>query len=90
MLGLMLEMRRVPYFTFFGLAVSCNPVGQKFIESYKNLPTDILRDPAFSLLHHHNIPSKVYRKSILPLLITAAKGCIPLYWKQTQPPSIAT
>lgn len=56
---------------------------QKFTD--RVLPSD----PAFFLLHQHNIPSKAYRKSILPLLITAAKACIPLFWKQTQPPSIA-
>lgn len=42
-----------------------------------------------SRLHHHEIPSKIYRKSIPPLLLTAAKSCIPLCWKQTQPPSVA-
>lgn len=50
---------------------------------------ELLMSPELFLLHHHKIPSKSYRKSILPLLITAAKSCIPLNWKQTQPPSVA-
>lgn len=45
--------------------------------------------PVFFLIHHDEIPSKTYRKSILPLLFTAAKSCIPLCWKQTQPQSVA-
>lgn len=56
---------------------------QKFTD--RELP----RDPVFFLLHHHEIQSKVYRRSILPLLLTAAKSCIPLFWKQTQPPPVA-
>lgn len=47
------------------------------------------RTPEFFLLHHHKIPSKAYRKSILPLLVTAAKSCIPWFWKRTEPPGVA-
>lgn len=49
----------------------------------------LLPDPALFLLHHHDFPRASYRKSILPLLFTAAKSCIPLLWKQTQPPTVA-
>lgn len=45
--------------------------------------------PVFFLLHHHEILSKIYRRSILPLLLTAAKSYIPLFWKQTQLPGVA-
>lgn len=58
-------------------------ITQKFTD--RELP----RTPEFFLLHHHEIPSKAYRKSILPSLITAAKSCIPLFWKKTEPPGIA-
>lgn len=50
---------------------------------------EVPETPEFFLLHHHKIPTKVYRKSIIPLLLKAAKSCIPLLWKQTQPPSVA-
>lgn len=56
---------------------------QKFTD--RELP----KSPEFFLLHHREIPSKTYRKSILPLLSTAAKSCIPLLWKQTEPPAVA-
>lgn len=58
-------------------------ITQKFTD--RELP----KSPEFFLLHHHEIPSKAYRKSILPLLSTAAKSCIPLLWKQTEPPVVA-
>lgn len=47
------------------------------------------RDPVLFLPHHHWFSSEVYRRSILPLLLTATKGWFPLFWKQTQAPSIA-
>lgn len=58
-------------------------ITQKFTD--RELP----RSPEFFLIHHHEIPSKAYRKSILPLLVTAAKSCIPLLWKRTEPPGAA-
>lgn len=45
-------------------------------------------DPAFFLLHASAIPAKVYKKSILRHLLNAAKSCIPLIWKQAQPPTV--
>lgn len=50
-----------------------------------NLPQKT--DPPIFLLHHHHSFGKTYRP-ILPLLITTAKSCILLFWKQTQAPSI--
>lgn len=58
-------------------------ITQKFAD--RELP----KSPEFFLIHHHEIPSKTYRKSILPLLSTAAKSCIPLLWKRTEPPCVA-
>lgn len=50
----------------------------------------IANDPAFFLLHAAHSSSKVYKKSLIRHLLDAAKACIPLMWKSTQPPSVGT
>lgn len=50
---------------------------------------EIREDPALFLLHLSEIPRKTYRNSILCHLVNAAKACIPLRWKQTQPPTVS-
>lgn len=48
----------------------------------------MIYDPPFLLLYHR-FYGKAYRQSVLPLLLTATKSCIPLFCKQSQAPSIA-
>lgn len=45
--------------------------------------------PAQALLHHSNLPMKIYHRSLAQHLINAAKLCIPTLWKSTNPPTIA-
>lgn len=51
---------------------------------------ELSKDPAFFLLHHYWIPSKIYRGSILPLLLTqqrAASHCFVSRHSHCQLPS---
>lgn len=59
-------------------------VTQKFTEH------TIPDDPAFFLLHASNISEKVYKSSVIRHLLDAARACIPLHWKATLPPTIAS
>lgn len=45
--------------------------------------------PAHYLLHHTSLPQSTYRRSLMLHLINAAKQCIPLYWRNTNPPKIS-
>lgn len=47
-------------------------------------------DTAFFLLLLSTILTKSYKKSLVCHLLNAAKACIPLFWKQQAPPTIAT
>lgn len=57
-------------------------ITQKFTEYI------VPEDPAFFLLHLSSVPIKTYKKSLVRHLLNAAKGCIPIFWKQTLPPPI--
>lgn len=48
----------------------------------------IRNDQAFLLLHATTILAQSYKRSIVRLLLNAAKSCIPLMWKKSLPPSI--
>lgn len=50
--------------------------------SQKFTDYDLPIDSSLFVLHHYSFSGKAYRRSILPLLITAAKCCICLFWKQ--------
>lgn len=46
-------------------------------------------DPAFYLFHHNTLSPSMYKNTLLPHSLNAARRCITDCWKQTQPPSIA-
>lgn len=63
---------------------SCRPLQSYWTEVHcitqKFTDWELLKDPAFFC--YITIPSKVYRRSILPLLLTEAQSGIPFFWKQ--------
>lgn len=45
---------------------------------------DVPLSPVHFLLHVPPMPVSLYKKSVLPHLLNAAKRLLPIYWKQTQ------
>lgn len=71
----------------------CNKITPFWNAIQKYLPkfTDqqLPDDPAFYLLHCNSLPISVYKASLLPHLLNAARNCIAESWKQIQLPSLA-
>lgn len=71
--------------TLFHIFWICTKIKRYWSEVHKisQKCTDfpIPEDPAFFLLHCSQMPRQKYRKSVLCLLVNAAKACISLHWK---------
>lgn len=69
------------------------PLIHPFWKEVHRLITQITRytdfTPAQYLLHHTSLPQSAYKKSLTLHLINAAKQSIPIFWRETNPPSIS-
>lgn len=79
--------------TFLHIFWTCPKLDQfwKTVQSTAQNFTErpIVSDPAIFLLHASHMPSKAYKKSLKRHLFDAAKACILLLWKSTQPPTVS-
>lgn len=66
------------------------PFWEKVQETIAYITTYTLSfTPSQYLLHHSSISHYAYKKSLTLHLVNAAKQCIPVLWRNTDPPTIA-